>query len=264
MRLISADVPVTWHKSPPCPTVHSHFYPWKSIRTAVSQPCFFIAPLSEVTQRPASTLASYRLGVLPCSLSHPSIHLGPLSWGCCIRLAQWGGPRLRAPSNQRCTGQAGPQLRALAGPGWPRLAPALLSGGRARNIAGLPAAKHARPESGASARRLPAAPPHRGGQPGDAASLSRELASTHGRRWLPHCPLPPLAQTSSLVPWVRHLKKPISSVQLRGRWVREAGAPGWSQEGLSSRRGNWCLQSHVEHSKAALKALRQHGLGMRT
>ncbi|KAL1775759.1 hypothetical protein HispidOSU_012147 [Sigmodon hispidus] len=95
--------------------------------------------------------------------------------------------------------------------------PAVQSGGRASNIAGLPGAEHARPESGASASRLPAAPPRRGGQPRDTASLGRGLGSAPGHRWLPRCPLPPLAEPQSLVPWVRHLKKPISSVQLRGR-----------------------------------------------
>lgn len=91
------------------------------------------------------------------------------------------------------------------------------SGGRAPSVAGLPAAEHARPESGASASRLRAAPPRRGGQPRDTAGLGRGLGSEPGRRWLPRCPLPPLAEQHTLVPWVRHLKKPISSVQLRGR-----------------------------------------------
>ncbi|KAH0521728.1 60S ribosomal protein L7 [Microtus ochrogaster] len=95
---------------------------------------------------------------------------------------------------------------------------AVLSGGCAPSVAGLPAAEHAGPESGASASRLPASPPRRSGQSRDTtAGLGQGLGSEPGRRWPPRCPLPPLAESTSLVPWVQHLKKPISSVQLRGR-----------------------------------------------
>ncbi|CAO2580084.1 Putative uncharacterized protein C8orf89, partial [Lemmus lemmus] len=163
--------------------------------------------------------ASLGPGTLPCSPNHPSIHSGAVP---CLRvfsaavLSELSGtaPDYRRLATNGAPGRRGHSCkRSLARPDR-----AVLSGGCAPSVAGLPAAEHARPESGASASRLPAAPPRRSGQSRDTtAGLGRGLGSAPGRRWPPRCPLPPLAESPSLVPWVGHLKKPISSVQLRER-----------------------------------------------